>query len=226
MAAVEMRYLGHSSFLWTTAGGTRVVIDPYDNTHPHDWRWFVQPFPEIEADLVLVTHDHFDHNATHRIGGDPRIVRGPEEIRTPEVAVVGFGDRHAHPDDMTNTVFLLELGGVRLCHLGDNRPDVPQDVVDAIGRVDVLVVPVDDSSHLLRFWEVGQLVETFGPRVVVPVHYLIPGLTDPGSTLLPADTWLGTQHGVRHLGTSTIEVGPDSFPVDREVWVFEPPAGR
>lgn len=221
MASVLMRYLGHSAFLWTADDGIRVAIDPYDNTHPRGWRWFVRPCPEVAADIVLVTHDHFDHNATHRITGDPRIVRTPLELTEGSVSIVGVEDRHAPPDDVANTIFVLDIAGVRFCHVGDNRADVPRNLVDVLGAVDVLIVPVDDSSHLLRFWEVDQVIETFGSRVVVPVHYLVPGLTDPGSTLLPADTWLAARPNVRHIGAS-VELGADALPDDREVWVFTP----
>jgi L-ascorbate metabolism protein UlaG (beta-lactamase superfamily) len=198
-----------------------VAIDPYDNTHPHDWRWFLRTMPRVEADVVLVTHDHFDHNAVHRVGGEPQIVRSAGEIEIDDVRVAGFEDRHASPDDISNTIFVLDVGGVRFCHLGDNRADIPQSTIDTIGAVDVLVVPVDDSSHLLRFWEVRQLIEAFGPRVVVPVHYLIPGLTDPVSTLLPADTWQATQRCVNRLKVSSIELDANTLPSEREVWVFE-----
>ena len=53
-----MRYLGHGSVLWTGgAGVTRVIADPYDNTHPPAKQWFLKPFPDVEADIVLITHD-------------------------------------------------------------------------------------------------------------------------------------------------------------------------
>ena len=219
---VELTYFGHSSFLWTTPDGTRVVIDPFANTHPHGWQWFLRSFPHVEADIVLVTHEHFDHDNPDLVSGDPEIVRSAADVANLPIDIAGFEDRHATPDDITNTIFVVDAAGVRFCHLGDNRPDVPPETVEAIGRVDVLIVPVDDSSHLLRFWEVRQLIETFRPRIVLPVHYLVPGLTDPGSTLLPVDTWLRTQDRVRRLGRSTVRLDPDSLPPEREVWVLDP----
>jgi L-ascorbate metabolism protein UlaG (beta-lactamase superfamily) len=219
---VGLRYLGHSAFLVTGPEGTRVVIDPYGNIHPEVWRWFLRPMPDVEADIVLVTHNHFDHNASPRVGGSPRIVSSAEEIRTTDVSISGFEDRHATPDDLPNTIFVLEAAGVRICHLGDNRAEIPPLTVAGIARVDVLIVPVDDSSHLLRFWEVNQLIATFDPRIVVPVHYLIPGLTDPGSTLLSPEAWLGTQTDVRRLGVADVHLSRDALPGEREIWVFEP----
>lgn len=218
------RYLGHSAWMWTDPAGTRVVIDPYDNHPSSKWRWFLRPCPRVEADLVLVTHEHFDHNATERIAGQPEVIRTAGQTRRSKFLIQGIQDRHASPDDLPNTVFVIDVCGVRFCHLGDNRAELPRRSVETIGRVDVLIVPVDDSSHLLRFWEVDQLISTLNPRVVVPVHYLIPGLTDPASSLLTADTWLGTQNGLRRLDADSVAFEPDSLPVDREVWTFEIPS--
>lgn len=218
---VELTYIGHSSFLWTTPDGVRVVIDPFANTHPRGWQWFLRPFPNVEADVVLITHAHFDHDNPALVRGQHRVVRSAADAHDDRVRIEAFDDRHATPDEIPNTIFILESADVRFCHLGDNRPDVPRYIVDAVGRVDVLIVPVDDSSHLLRFWEVRQLVETFEPRIVMPVHYLVPGLTDPGSTLLSAETWLRTQDRVQRIGRSTVRLDPASLPSEREVWVLQ-----
>lgn len=219
---VVVQYLGHSAWVWIGPAGTRVVIDPYHDIHPKwDWRWFLNPFPPVEADIVLVTHDHFDHNAVERIPGGPAVIRAAESVHRSEFVISGFEDRHASPDDMPNTIFVVEVCGVRFCHLGDNRADLPQDTVAAVGRVDVLFVPVDGSSHLLRFWEVNHLIEALSPRVVVPIHYLISGMTDPASTLLPPDEWLKTRPFVRRLETDTMHFNSDVLPAKQEVWVFE-----
>ncbi len=220
---VELRYLGHSSFLWSAVRGVRVLIDPYHQSHlSWNWRWFLAAFPAVEADIVLVTHDHFDHNATEEVSGGPEVISSAERKKFDGVSIVGIEDVHASPDNMPNHIFVVEAGGIRFCHLGDNRPDLPRSVVEAIGDVDVLFVPADGSSHLLRFWEVNQLIETFKPRVVVPMHYLIPGLTDPASTLLPVDEWLKTQPQVRRLDTDRLDLNDADLPDEREVWVFEP----
>src|SRR5688572_16385033 len=116
-----MQYLGHSSFLWIGPSGTRVIVDPYDNTHPSGWQWFLRSFPDVEADIVLITHDHFDHNATHRVRRDPRVVRTSGHLSADDLTIDGYEDKHASPDDIPNTIFVLDADGVRICHLGDNR---------------------------------------------------------------------------------------------------------
>ncbi len=99
------------------------------------------------------------------------------------------------------------------------------DAVRAAGEIDVLMVPVDDSRHLLSFDEVDEVIRAFSPRAVIPMHYYIPGLTRESSTLKGIDEWLESLKGVpvRRLGTSVLELRPGDLPGrdSREVWVMD-----
>ncbi len=123
---------------------------------------------------------------------------------------------------MTNTIFVVELEGVRYAHIGDNRHDVPDADRRDLGRVDVLMVTVDDSNHLLSSEQVDNLVAKLDPRVVVPMHYYIEGLTTVESTLKAPDGWLASQTGVRRLQSPNLGLRADDLPEEREVWVFPP----
>ena len=90
-------------------------------------------------------------------------------------------------------MFRLEAGGVRFLHTGDNRAEWPDAVSYAVGDVDVLLVTVDDSIHLLTYDEVDSLVRLLQPRVVIPMHYAIPGLHAAECELLPPKQWLDRQ---------------------------------
>ena len=78
-------------------------------------------------------------------------------------------------------MFRLEVNGVSFLHIGDNRADWPPEVARAVGDVDVLMVTVDDSIHLLTYDEVDGLIDRLQPRVVIPMHYAIPGITSAGN---------------------------------------------
>lgn len=220
---MRLTYLGHSAFTLRTAAGVRLMIDPYRN--PRGRRWFLRECPAAEVDLLGITHDHFDHDATSAAIGQPSILRHPVELRYRDLLLTGYQDWHvpghssAH---MTNTIFIVESSGVRVCHLGDNRFPPSAEISDAIGDVDVLIVPVDDSCHLLEYDDVDAFIELFRPRIVVPVHYLIPGLTDPASTLLPIDGWLERHARVRHLAAGPMWLVVDELPKPREIWVLSP----
>ena len=218
---LTLRYLGHASFQWTSPAGVRVLIDPFDD--PENGRWFVRAFPPVETDLLLVTHAHFDHDAVHRVPGTPTILRGRGEFRRDDVSIRAVNEVHSTQGgriDISNIVFLLQAGGVRFCHVGDNRVPLANHALEALGRVDVLMAPVDESRHLIEYDEVGSLIESLGPRVVIPMHYFIPGLTHVASTLQPVDGWLALQPRVRRLDTHTLTISPEDLPGEREVWVF------
>ena len=130
---------------------------------------------------MIMTHDHFDHDAIHRITGLPTVVRHAVEMRLQDLLVTGYADWHVPGHSsagLANVIFVLESGGVRVCHLGDNRWPPPEEIVEAIGEVDVIIVPVDDSCHLLSYEEVDAFIDLFAPRIVIPVHYFIPGSND------------------------------------------------
>ena len=78
-SSVTVDYLGHCSFLWTTGEGVRAVIDPYRNNQAGNW--LLRDFPAVEADVVMTTHSHFDHDATEMVAGRPTILRGPGKFQ-------------------------------------------------------------------------------------------------------------------------------------------------
>ena len=216
-----LSYYGHCAFLWTSPTGVPVLIDPFGNSD--ESHWFLDMFPPMEAEVVLVTHDHFDHNADHAVPGKPTVIRGPGRFQLKDVEITGVLDLHSGRSGlrgMANTIFVVELQGVRYAHIGDNRHDVPDAARRAIGRVDVLMVTVDDSNHLLSSEQVDGLTTLLDPRVVVPMHYYIEGLTTVESTLKTPDGWLSSQPRVRRLQSPTLSLRPDDLPEEREVWLF------
>lgn len=220
---MRLTYFGHSAFTLQTAADVRLMIDPYRN--PQGRRWFSRDCPVAEVELLVITHDHFDHDAISAALGQPSILRHPVELRYRDLILTGYQDWHVSGHSsahLTNTIFVIESGGVRVCHLGDNRFPPPAKISDAIGDVDVLIVPVDDSCHLLEYDDVDAFIDLFRPRVVIPVHYLIADLTDPDSTLLPIDGWLERHERVRHLAAGPVWLAADELPHEREIWVFSP----
>ena len=119
-------------------------------------------------------------------------------------------------------MFRLEVDGVSFLHIGDNRVDWPPEVARSVGDVDVLMVTVDDSIHLLTYDEVDGLVDRLQPRVVVPMHYAIPGITSAECELLPPEQWLERQQTVRRIDSCQAEFTSTALPSSTEVWLFQP----
>ena len=199
------------------------MADPYRNQAGR--YWFTRLFPEVHCDLGLISHAHFDHDAADRLPELASVIRTPGEFTTGDLSVRGIGDLHSGASrlrDFPNVMFRIEVDGVSYLHIGDNRVDWPPEVARAVGDVDVLMVTVDDSDHLLTYAEVDSLVERLQPRVVIPMHYHIPGISASGNDLLPPEGWLKGQARVRRLDCHHADFGKNSLPDSTEVWQFLP----
>ena len=221
-ASVSLTYYGHCAFLWQTPGGVRVLIDPYRNRH--DRYWFTRRFPDVPCDLALITHAHFDHDATPELAETVSVLRMPGEFHYRDLYIRGILDQHSgrFSRGMDNVIFRLERAGLRFLHIGDNYVEWPDAVRQAVGEIDILMVTVDDSCHLLTYPEVDTLIDMVKPRVVIPMHYQIPGLMSDQTTLQTIEEWLVTRSLVRHLDRSMISLSPSALPDTLETWVFEP----
>jgi L-ascorbate metabolism protein UlaG (beta-lactamase superfamily) len=219
----RLYYLGHAAFKWVTPSGTRIVIDPYRN--PTQGRWFDRPFPEVEADLVLVTHAHFDHDAIDQVKGTPEVFDQAGVRCGADYVVRGITGHHARPEAYgeDNRVFVIRVNQVLFCHWGDNDPQVLDDLSHRWGPIDVLMLPVDESEHILTLPQIAEVTGRLSPKAIIPTHYFIPGLTSPRSTLEPIDGWLAGQSSVIKISASGVAISPEALPRgQQEVWVFEP----
>ena len=220
---LTLTYYGHCAFHWRTEAGLEVLADPYRNISER--YWFTRLFPDVECDLGLITHADFDHDAADRLPEGASLNRMPGEFSNRDLTVRGILDLHSGASrlrDFPNVMYRLETGGVSFLHLGDNRADWPEDAASSIGDIDVLLVTVDDSNHLLSYGEVDSLIQRLEPSVVIPMHYQIPGLMAAGTGMEPPEGWLATQPRVKRLDGHTAVFSPQSLPSQTEVWLFQP----
>ena len=155
----------------TTADGTRIVTDPFHSS-------IGLKMPELEADIVTLSHDHSDHNNTDNLSGDYMLCREPGDTVCRGVKITGVSTFH---DDAggrkrgRNVVFCMEADGLRICHLGDlgHVPDAVQ--CSLIGRPDILFIPVGEV-YTFPVEEAVRTVRLLRPAVVIPMHYRVPAL--------------------------------------------------
>ncbi|HEX9187034.1 MAG TPA: MBL fold metallo-hydrolase [Vicinamibacteria bacterium] len=219
-AEVRLEYVAHSCFVVVSPGGARALVDPYNGT-----RWLGYSFPApMAADVVLVSHPHYDHDASY-YAGDAPVLRRPGEYAFGDLRIQGVEGHHASPwgDEFgrTNTLWLVEAGGVRIAHLGDTGPLGPA-ALRALGRVDVLILPVDDLEHILKGAEVAAIREVLRPAITVPVHYRLAGLTSLPKDLGPVDAWLAGQRNVVRLPGHEARLDRARMPAEPQVLVFTP----
>lgn len=174
---MQIRWHGQSAFL--IRGGRTIFVDPFgDATEPLSERGLRFGYPAItgaDADLVLVTHEHVDHNGIDAIGGSPQVLRSTAGTLDPPigeiVAVASEHDDVAGTQRGPNTIFCLTLDGLRLCHLGDfGQATLRPRQQEAIGEVDILFLPVGDGPTV-GGERAAAIVRALQPRTVVPMHY-------------------------------------------------------
>jgi L-ascorbate metabolism protein UlaG (beta-lactamase superfamily) len=188
---MRIRWYGQSAFLITAEQA--VFIDPFgavDLLAERGLQFDYAPIEGVDADLLLVTHEHVDHNAVEVVGGSPEILRSmPGTFSAPIGEVIGVASEH---DDVAgtkrgpNTIFCFALDGLRLCHFGDfGQAELRAEQQRAIGAVDVLFLPVG-GGPTVGGESAAAIVRALRPRLVVPMHYR----TDAVNFLDPPDAFL------------------------------------
>jgi L-ascorbate metabolism protein UlaG (beta-lactamase superfamily) len=181
---MQVEWYGQSAFRLSTSE-TTVAIDPFaDMSAMAASRGMQFDYPLIEgveADLLLVTHEHIDHNGVGAIGGDPEILRSTAgRLESPIGEVVAIASEHdaaAGTERGPNTIFVFELDGIRVCHFGDfGQSTLRDEQAAAIGQVDLLIVPVG-GGPTAGAEQAAAIVERLSPRWVVPMHYRTPRIS-------------------------------------------------
>jgi L-ascorbate metabolism protein UlaG (beta-lactamase superfamily) len=175
-----MRVEWHGQSAFTLTGELhRVFVDPYfTDPTPLRERGMQWDYPAIDVDgvdLLLVTHEHGDHNAVESIPGDPHLLRSTAGTHASPVGeVVGIASEHdpaAGTEHGPNTMFVFELDGLRVAHLGDlGQAELRPEQVAALGRPDLLFVPVGGGPTIGGIQAV-QIAGELGATWVVPMHY-------------------------------------------------------
>lgn len=215
---VEVSYFSNSSFQVTSPRGISIIVDPWRNDPSGAWGlWYHVEFPAAEVDIGMSTHAHFDHDALDKIDANMLLDRMGGTFELGDVKITGLADKHQcvapglipwteavkqfeGRDDpctnnfrhMDNTMYIIETGGMKLLMWGDNRPEPAPEVMEKIGDVDVVFVPVDGSRHILDYAQADSVVAMTGAKIAIPHHYLVPETTYYTSTLLPATEWAET----------------------------------
>lgn len=170
---MDLTWYGHACF---RLRGKRaaVVTDPYPST-------LSGRAPRLEADVVTISHPSPNHDSAETVGGNPYQVKGPGEYEIQDVTVLGLDSRQATPGGAGalqaphNTIYLVEVDDVRICHLGDLGQTLDDSLEERIGDVDVLLVPVG-GGNTLGAAQGAEVVRRLEPRYVIPMHYALPQL--------------------------------------------------
>lgn len=205
---MQVQWYGQSAFR-LSAGSSTVFIDPFGDLSglaSRGMHFDYPPIAGVEADLVLVTHEHADHNGVEAIGGTPTVLRSTAGmLQSPLGEVTAIASEHddaAGTQRGPNTIFAFTLDGARVCHFGDfGQPELRAPQASAIGSVDLLFLPVG-GGPTIGAGEAWEIVETLRPRWVVPMHYR----TERIGFLEDAEPFLENFVAVQRLDTPSFEL--------------------
>ncbi|TAK32818.1 MAG: lactamase [Chloroflexota bacterium] len=213
---MEITWLGHASFRLKGREAT-VITDPYSPTLGY-------AIGKPAATIVTVSHQHPGHSYTAAVGGEPHIVDGPGEYEIAGVFITGIATYHDTERGQLrgrNTVFLIELDEVTVCHLGDLGHVPSAEQTETMNNVDVLLIPVGGKNSL-NATGACETISLLEPKIVIPMHYKTEAVK---AELDPLDKFL-KEMGVKEAAPQPkLSVSKSSLPAQTTVVLLEPRRG-
>lgn len=210
---VKFRWFGQACF---EIGDGRTVV-----TDPHDGDSVGLEAPDVEGDIITVSHDHYDHASGKDLvsKAETVILEGMESGTADDINPERFESYHDKARGSArgnNVIFKFELDGFRICHLGDLGHTLESKDVMEIQPIDVLLIPVG-GKFTIDGAEAAELVEELKPRVVIPMHYEVEGLEVPISG--PDQFLRSIGDGYKVVEKETLEL--DELPEEETIYVLE-----
>lgn len=168
---MKIKWYGHSCFLLTAENGVKVLMDPCDETTGYILK-------DIPADVVTSSHDHFDHNYFAAAAGDPIIVNQAGETEACGIRFLGvptWHDKQNGAERGSNIIYVFEVDGLKIAHLGDLGHLPKADVLKELEDVDVMLMPIG-GIFTIDHKEALILRSILQPKVMIPMHYATPEL--------------------------------------------------
>ena len=166
----------------------RIVIDPFDKS-------IGLRVPKLEADILLISRQHPDHNNVGAVSGipsaglrtdpstsskpSPFVIEGPGEYEVKNIFIQGilsFHDKNQGKEKDINTIYTIGGENIKLCHLGSfGQKELTEEQLEKIGEVDILIIPIG-GKPTLSAKEAAKIMSQLEPKITIPMHYAIPKL--------------------------------------------------
>ena len=211
---MQITWYGHSCFLLTSESGYSILTDPCDPETGYE-------LSDLVCDAVTISHEHHDHNCLAIVAGTPEIIRTPGEHFAGGISVKGFTNYHDNEKGAKrgeNIVFLYEIDGLKILHLGDLGHMLPDETIKTIGDVDVLLAPIG-GVFTINAKAATELSDRLNAKVLIPMHYKTPALhfnIEGLEPLLAANA----NRRVHHLNANTATLSHDTLG-DRRLLILD-----
>jgi L-ascorbate metabolism protein UlaG (beta-lactamase superfamily) len=205
---VEVIWQGHACFELRGTDLT-IVHDPFKGVSGVS-------DPKAEADIVLCSHSHYDHNNVKAVKKkDSEVLEefvGTKTLKGIEIKAIGtFHDETGGSTRGKNSIYVYTFEGVNFCHLGDLGHDLSTEEVNAIGKVDVLFIPVGG------FFTIGpdiatSVVAKLNPKINMPMHYRAPMMGGSFSALVTVEDFVKGKENIQRMDGPSIQITKDTLP--------------
>jgi L-ascorbate metabolism protein UlaG (beta-lactamase superfamily) len=215
---MQLKWYGHSAFKLTTDKGLRIIVDPYESGFGNGGLTYGKIIDE--ADLVLTSHEHGDHSYVKDIKGKfARIEKeGSHDVAGVKVkAIPCFHDPSQGKERGKNLIFVIEADGLRLAHLGDLGHHLSSDILEKMGSIDLLLLPVG-GFYTIDAKEATDVMNAIKPRLTIPMHYKTEKCAFPITTL---DEFTRGKRGVKMMDATELKVTKESLPKEPEIVVLK-----
>lgn len=204
---MRLSYLGHSAFLLESSSGIRVLIDPY---RPDAFEGAVRYAPVIDScDILTISHDHEDHNEVETLPCAPLVIR--QSSRAKEILFKVIPTWHDDREGELrgpNRLTRITMDDVTVLHCGDLGHELDETQMAAVGKVDVLLIPVG-GRFTIGPEEAGRITDRLQPRIVIPMHYKTPDCSMPLGGVEP---FLENRGQYKSASNSVIDLEAGSLP--------------
>ena len=190
---MTITWYGHSCFKIDNQGGHLTII-----TDPFDKKIGLTP-PRGNADIITISHNHYDHNNVKAISGEPFVIETPGEYEVKEIRILGvpgYHDNEKGKERGINIIYLIKIDGIKICHLGDmGQEKLTDKQLELINDVDILMIPVG-GVYTIDAKKAVKIIKQIEPSIIIPMHYKLPGLTEE---LAKVDGVLVVSHVKGHI---------------------------
>lgn len=209
---MRIKWLGHSCFKITSDKNVKIVTDPFDNTVGYK-------VPNVKADIVTTSHDHFDHNFTDAIEGEFELINKIGSFYAEDINITGIlshHDKYGGKKRGDNIIFTYDIDSIKVCHLGDLGHVLSEKQLEQIGGVDVLLVPVG-GDFTIDAGEAVEVVNQLKPSIVIPMHFKTPVVD---FSIDNVEVFLQKIGGGEKLPSQVIEISKEDLKGQKKVCVL------
>lgn len=211
---MKIQWCGQACFLLTSKEGTRLLTDPF-NKH------LGYPVPRYLVDGITVSHNHYDHNYVRAVPNHQEIpiMREPGSYQVKEIVIQGvpvFHDNCQGEARGSNNIFVFQLEGIRIAHLGDLGHTFTNQQLENLGSIDILLIPLG-GTYTIGYQEANIILDQLQPRIAIPMHYKTPTLRYQLDSL---ELFLAGKSNVELLTSHELEIAGATMGSSRKIIVF------